>query len=132
MGIIGRLHVGVLALCILTGNARAQTDEAVVLEYGCRDLVAVGAIKNVSSTELSSPDDPLGKSKFSMEVSLRKVLKGIEPRRKIPATGIAHGQLREDEDFLVVLSPMAGGGYVLTSAALWHVHPRPILAKKCY
>lgn len=123
---------GAFALIFLTASVVARSDEgAVLVEYGCTDLVAIGRVKTLNFDEVSLPDNLLGNGRFWMDVSFKKILRGKEGRSGVRATQIAHAQLREDRDFIVVLSPMEIGAYTLKSAHLWKQHPRPTLAKNC-
>lgn len=120
------------ALLFLAAPSIAQSsNQAAVVKYGCTDLVAIGRIKTLNFDELSLPDDLLGNGRFWMDVTLKKIFRGKERRSGVPATQIAHAQLRQDRDFIIVLSPMESGAYTLKSAHLWKQHPRPILAKTC-
>lgn len=121
-----------LVLCLLATPAVSRSEHRVqVVDFGCRDLVAIGRIRTLKFDDLSLPDDLLGHGRFWMDVSLKKVLKGKERRSGVPTTQIAHAQLREDRDFLVVLSPMENGAYSLKSAQLWKQRPKPVLSKSC-
>jgi hypothetical protein len=114
--------------CALTGCAGHrlyEKPEAEVVSHGCNDVVVIGRVKTVDGIVL---DDWL--SRFSVRVTIKRVLRGRESRRVVPANRIAHGQLVDDRDFLLALSP-AGGGYTLERATLWDVRPRPVIADPC-
>jgi hypothetical protein len=66
-----------------------------------------------------------------MGVKIKRVVHGKEARSVVPAQAVAHAQIRDDIDFLMVLRPAEQGSYVLTSAAIWKDRPRPRLALAC-
>src|SRR3546814_20366557 len=45
-------------------------------------------------------------------------------RHIVPASAIAHAQIRDDRDFLAVLRPDGEGGYTLMTANLWAYRPK--------
>lgn len=105
-------------------------EEAQVLEHSCNDVVAVGRIQTLSYTDVTAESDILGRGRFSMRIVVKRVFRGHLPQRSVTAFRIAHGQLRSDRDFLVVLSPEEGG-YTLKHATLWNDHTRPKVAAQC-
>ena len=118
-----------LAGCVTT----REQEEDHALEYGCNDLVAIGRIATSSIAEHpnADPNDPLSGwlSEYGLEVHLKRVIRGSEKRATVPATRIAHAQIRSDRDFLVVLSPIQGNGYTLRTAALTSYRPK--LSEPC-
>lgn len=72
---------------------------------------------------------PGWRSEYGLEVHIKHVVRGTERRRVVPANGISHTQIRDDKDFLAVLSPRQGGGYFLETAAL--IRYRPKLREPC-
>lgn len=102
-----------------------------VMGYGCGDVVALGRIETTSYEDLTTADDILVRGRFSLRVTIKRVLRGREDRKIVSASRIAHGQLVSNRNFLMVLSPIANGGYSLTRAVLWRSRPRPLLAEQC-
>lgn len=119
------------ALLCSSAALATEEDEPYVLEYSCKDVVAVARINTLSYTDMASEDDLLGHGRFAMRISIKKVLRGTEGRRIVFASQIAHAQLVENRDFVVVLTPRDGGEYTLTRASLWKQKPRPIVAASC-
>lgn len=120
-----------LAGCTTIGAAEPATE----LAYSCGDLVVVGRVRTLSSAEvpnaLNSDFLPNWNSRNQLQVQIKRIIRGSEPRRAVPATQISHGQMRDDRDFLVVLKPTAGGAYHLETAALWNERPIPRLVEPC-
>jgi hypothetical protein len=110
--------------------AYARDYQAVTVEYGCQDVVVIGRIRTLSYTDLTTSDDILGHGQFSMRVDVKRLVRGRLPQRSVAVSRIAHGQLRNDRDFLVVMSP-AEGEYTLKSAALWGPRPHPRVSDHC-
>lgn len=119
----------VLSLSVASAAAGSEPPE--VVEYGCADVVVIGRVETVNYTDISDPDDLLGHGRFDMQIAIKRVLRGKEDRRVVPASHIAHGQLRDDRDFLMVLSPLNDGNYSLASASLWRSQPRPAVSQQC-
>ena len=113
-----------LVACVATQD-RQQAEE---LQYDCDDLVVIGRIVTLDAQALRSldPHDPLPgwQSKYNLGVRIKRVVKGSERRSVVSATGISHAQIRDDKDFLIVMSPDADGGFILQTAALMQYRPR--------
>ena len=118
--------------CVVGCTAIDIEQPADNLPYRCSDLVVVGRVVTLSGESIAEPTPlPNWESKWQLLVSIKRLVRGSELRAVIPATAISHSTIRSDRDFLVVLTPAEGGGYVLTTAALWNVTPSPRLAKSC-
>ncbi len=122
-----------LALILFGCATTYDRDGGSDLEYGCNDLVVIGRIVTSSISKLPStdPNDPLPGwlGEFGLQVHIKRVIQGSEHRAIVPATLIAHGQIRGDRDFLIVLRPVQGNGYTLRAAAL--KSNRPKLSEPC-
>lgn len=120
-----------LAGCATIGAAEPATE----LAYSCDDLVVIGRVRTLSSEGVPNPPNsdflPNWNSRNQLQVRIKRILRGSEPRRVVPASHIVHGQMRDDRDFLMVLKPTAGGAYQLETAALWNERPRPRLFEPC-
>lgn len=66
---------------------------------------------------------------YTLRIHIRRVVRGNEHRRVVPAVATAHAQIRNDRDFLMVLTPDQTGGYALATASLWR--NRPALSEPC-
>jgi len=118
-----RLNASLLLLCFLPGCATAEPSHG--LEFGCGDLAVVGRIKTLGTAAIEGSDPRSGwQSAYQLEVQIKRVVHGSEPRVAVPATTIAHAQIRNDRDFLIVLTPDGKGGYSLARASLWQYRPR--------
>jgi hypothetical protein len=129
-----RSRLAPLLAFLLIGCATTRDrDGSRALEYGCSDLVVIGRVATSSIAEHPSadPNDPLPGwlSEYGLQVHIKRVIRGSEQRATVPATGVAHGQIRSDRDFLVVLSPVNGNGYTLRTAALTSYRPK--LSEPC-
>ena len=102
------------------------------LAYGCNDLVVIGRIATLGGTAMPDADPlPNWRSEWQLQVKIERVIRGVERRTVVPATGVSHAQIRGDRDFLAVLRPIEGGAYSLETAALWDDGPRPRLIEPC-
>jgi len=123
---------GALVLFFASACSTFDVDEpGEVITYACNDVVAIGQVKTESYTDLSSEDDLPGHGRFQMQVTIKRVLRGTETRRIVPASRIAHGQLVANRDFLLVLSPEGRQSYSLSSATPSRTRPRPVLGQSC-
>jgi hypothetical protein len=122
------LFVGCLAGCATTQDDESQNK----LPYGCSDLVVVGRVVTLAGETLPEPAPlPNWQSRWRLQVKIRQVLRGAERRTVVPATSVSHAQIRDDKDFLVVLTPNENGSYAIGTAALWDRKPRPRPAEPC-
>ena len=125
-----RLSFTLLIGFFITSCATYVVDEQAVVEHGCDDVVVLGRAKTLSYSLLERESDSIGFSLFKFEITVKRVLYGSEPRRVVNASSIAHGHLRDDLDFIFVLTPSAGD-YEIESGTIWKMRPRPVLAKVC-
>jgi hypothetical protein len=118
-----RLIASLLLLCFLPGCVTAEP--APILEFGCSDVAVVGRIKTLGQAAVQGSDPlPNWQSAYQLQVQIKRVVRGGERRRVVPATAIAHAQIRDDRDFLIVLTPDGKGGYSLATASLWQYRPK--------
>lgn len=99
------------------------------ITYGCDELVVVGRVRTVGYTDLTTKDDVLGHGRYSMEVAVKRVLRGRETRRVLPVVGYSHGQMRDDADFWLVLAHTEDGSYSVRTGNLTRIPYK--LAQKC-
>ena len=111
-----------LALAIWPTPGLAQLTPSppatVQVSYGCDEVVAIGRVETVGYVDLTQPGEPLGRGRYDMQLTIKYLLRGQEHRRVVPVSGDAHGQMRNDADFWLVLTPTPDGGYVLRTANL--------------
>ncbi len=100
------------------------------LEYGCDDVVVIGRMKTIAYTPVDDTEDVLGDAVWKLTIRIKEVVHGEESRRNIPATGVAHAQMLDDVDFLIVLMPFEAGVYGIRTAAVWDAGLN--LASRCY
>lgn len=64
--------------------------------YGCSDLVVVGRISTTSGYRIPDNDAvfPNWRSRWQLRVQIKRVIRGSETRRIVPATAISHAQIR--------------------------------------
>lgn len=123
-----------LLLCMAAACAPPEVQHrsyAIMLPYGCKDLVVVGRLVTRSGETFTPPDGLLGRSRWQMNVQIKQLLRGAEQRLTVPASGVSHAPPRSDRDFLAVLSPTDSGSYVLKTATLWDERPPPTLVEPC-
>lgn len=86
-----------------------------IVEYGCEDVVLLGRVKSITySDEISEEERCLyttdgecitWRGLYELDVAVKRVFVGNEPRKNIPVFYIAHGEIRSDVDFVFVLTP---------------------------
>jgi hypothetical protein len=119
----------VFILPVLVGAGNASTpDGNEPVAYGCGEVVVVGRVKTVAYADLTSGGDVLGHDRYDMQLRIKRVLRGKETRRVVPVSGFSHGQLREDVDLWLVLTP-ANGAYAIRTGNLARIPHR--FASKC-
>ena len=117
-----------LLLCFLSGCVTAQPVSP--LEFSCGDVVVVGRIKTVGATPVQGSDPlPNWLSEYQLQIQIKRIIRGSEHRRVVPASVTAHAQIRGDRDFLIVLTPDGAGGYALATADLMQFRPK--LSESC-
>jgi len=121
-----------LTAALFSLAAASAGQDAGVVDWRCEDVVVIGRVETIAYTDMSGPDDILGHGRFDMRIRVKRNLRGGETPPTLAVSRIAHGQLRQDLDFLLVLTPGADDApYVLQSAAVWGARPRPKLADRC-
>lgn len=122
---------GALANALL-GNQATSDDDIRVLPYKCRDLVVVGRVKNEGYVDLPDDGHILGRARFAVTIKVKKVVWGRVEKQFISAVSVAHSQMREDKDFLMVLSRTNGGAYEVRTAQLQQDNPKAKLTERCH
>ena len=118
-----RSNFWLFLLCSSTGCATPQS--VPILKFGCEDVAVVGRIKTVGESAVKDADPlPNWRSAYQLRIQIKRVIRGSEHRRIVPATVIAHAQIRDDRDFLILLKPDGAGGYSLVTASLWEYRPK--------
>ena len=115
-------------ICLLTAacttGPNSNFDEG-PLAYGCSDLVVVGRLANKGSEQVISDGDILGHGWMTADLRVVRMVVGERPAASIPVTYFAHTYMREDRDFMFVLSPQSdANGYVIAEADLMSNSPR--------
>ena len=115
-----------MASCVT--NDPISTEDR-TLAYGCDDVVVIGHVRNGSYSPIKDGDDILGRGKVTATIRVRKVVKGPKLPPLIPANYVAHGEMREDRNFMLVLSRACDGTFSIQTGQLMPVRPR--LAVRC-
>jgi hypothetical protein len=118
---------------VIGGCSTLNAEPPNELPYGCNELVVIGQIATLGEESISDADAslPNWRSEWQLSIKIKRIVRGVEQRSVVPATGISHAQIRGDRDFLVVLRPVDGGTYALETATLWDVRPRSRLTEPC-
>jgi len=118
-----------LALLLVGCTIPQYLEDRPELPYSCNDLVIVGRIATLNITGHAGTDAnapfPDWLNEYSLQVRVKRVIRGSEQRSVVAAIRVAHGQIRPDKDFLIVLSPLQGDRFSLSSAALMSNRPTP-------
>ncbi len=118
-------------VCLMFGGSSAlsQTFDERILAFGCDDVVVVGRVKNGDYHHVDDPNDILGHGWVDAKLSVRRVIKGRVNGRSVPVRYFAHTYMRDDRDFMFVLSRQPDGSIVIDTGQLMSAHPK--LAKRC-
>jgi hypothetical protein len=108
----------------------SSPEERSTLEHECSDIVVIGRAKTLSYSEMDTENGILRRSIFKIEIRIKRVLYGSEKRKIVNATGVSHGQMREDKDFVFILRPN-NGDYQIITAALEYLNPRIASTGQC-
>ena len=91
----------------------------------CGDLAVIGRVETLGRQAETAPTPlPGWQSRYDLQIRIKKVVRGAESKKAVPATAIAHAQPRGDADFLLVLTPDNHGGYVIKTAQVNSLRPR--------
>lgn len=118
------------AICLLVSCNTYTEEELVPLDYDCDDVVVIGRAEVTSYTSKTTPDDILGHGVFELNITIKQLRHGDEPRKIVPAFYHAHNEARDDKDLLFVLSP-TGERYEVVNIMLWDGVAKRVLAKSC-
>lgn len=124
----GRL-VTVCTCLLLSSCAAMDADHDGPIAYACNEVVVVGRVHTIGAEDASAEGDLLGHGIYSMQITVKRVLRGEERRRVLPASGYSHSPMRQDADFWMVLVPAPDGGYMIRTANLTRLPYR--LAPAC-
>jgi len=118
----------IIAACALSSCATPES--ATWLEVDCGEIAVVGRVATLHRHSTDNPGFlPNWVSAYDLEIRIKRVLKGKERRRRVRASVEAHAQIRDDRDFLIVMTPDGNGSYILKTAAL--IKNRPKLVPTC-
>ena len=123
------LLLAVAALAPLCARAQAVSIEDRTLSYGCGDTVVVGRIKNGDYTPVQEDEDIIGHGWIDAHIRVKRHLKGVKVPTWLPIRYYAHTHIRDDRDFMFVLSGNGGDGFEIKHAQLMSV--RPIVPAEC-
>ncbi len=114
---------------IVSTRAEATTDEDRTLPFACGDVVVVGTVYNRKIDAIEDQGEALGHGLASATIHLRRVIRGPKMPSLIPANYLAHAYLRENQEFMLVLSKGDDGRFSIETGQLMSAHPR--LATRC-
>lgn len=126
MKIIGPLLLASLMTVACTTFSSADDR---ILQYGCDDIVLIGRLKNEDYEAAYIEDDLLGHGWATGRIKVRKVVKGKDIPSFVPIRYFAHTYVREDREFMFVLSRSDSNLFRVETAQLLSARPR--LAAKC-
>lgn len=113
--------LAIAALTSACATVQSATIEDRTLSHGCSDTIVVGRIKN--------DEDILGHGWIDAHAEVKRLVRGGEVPSSLPIKYYAHTYMREDRDFMLVLSGSHSAGFELRHAQLMSVRPR--IAAKC-
>ena len=120
-----RVAVSVLLGCALLNACAAfqgRGESNRVLPFGCNDIAVVGKIRNGSYTAV---DDGglLGRGWTTARISVFRVVRGNRLPSSLTVRYISHAAMREDADFLFVLTPVADSQFEIATAQRMSIDP---------
>jgi integration host factor subunit beta len=98
------------------------------LAYGCSDIVAVGSVTNRAYEPVGNNGDLIGHGWISATLHVRRTIRGATLPAALPVRYLAHTNMRQDRDFMLVLK-RGGAGYEIAAGQL--MSARPLLASHC-
>ena len=110
------------AACVTASPASLEDR---TLSYGCNDIVAVGNIENAAYAPSPSDNDLIGRGWITAKLHVRRTVRGGPLPPRLPVRYFAHTYMREDRDFMFVLTA-ADGGLEVATAQLMSAHPRAV------
>lgn len=128
-----RQIVLLILLCLSTAGVPARAADEVIA--GCGDLAVIGRIRTTGESAIvepkASPDEWQSgwRSRYHLQIRIKQVVRGAERRRVVSATVVSHARIRDDIDFLIMLTPDGNGSYRLSSAT--PMESRPSISQNC-
>ncbi len=130
----------VFASLLLAACATDRETTHTNVEYGCKDVVFLGRVVSVDHNDNIPDKDRCiytsdgecleWRARYDLEISVKQVLRGSESNSVVSASYIAHGQIRDDLDFMFVLTP-AADGYDMKEAHISDRFSQNTLADTC-
>lgn len=119
----------VAALTPLCARAQPATIEDRMLSYGCEDTIVVGRIRNGDYAPVHDEEDIIGHSWIDAQIKVKRVVRGARQPSWLPIRYFAHTHIRDDRDFMFVLSGDSVAGFEIKQAQLMAV--RPMIRANC-
>lgn len=126
-----RLLVLALTACLSSGACAtwsAAGPEDRTLPFGCNDVVVVARVANGAYTPVETSDDVIGRGWVSATLRVRRLVRGAPVPPVLSVRYFAHGRMREDRDFMLVLK-RTDSGFEIATGQLMSSRPRP--ARRC-
>ena len=118
-----------VVLTPVCANAQSATIEDRTLSYGCSDIVVVGRIQNGDYSSVHDDEDILGHGRIDAHIKVKRIVRGANLPSSLPIKYYAHTYMRENRDFMFVLSGNGMVGFEIKHAQLMSV--RPIIPAQC-
>ena len=129
--LVMRLLVLALTTCLFTGACAtwpAAGPEDRTLPFGCNDVVVVARVANGAHSPVETSDDVIGRGWVSATLRVRRLVRGAPVPPVLSVRYSAHGRMREDRDFMLVLK-RTDSGFEIATGQLMSQRPRP--ARRC-
>ena len=117
------------ALTLLCARAQPATIEDRTLSYGCEDIIVVGRIRNGGYAPVHDDEDVIGHGWIDAHIKVKRLVKGAKQPSWLPIRYFAHTHIRDDRDFMFVLSGDSVAGFEIKQAQLMAV--RPMIRANC-
>lgn len=122
-----RTIIALSAAAVASGCATVFSEnvEDRTLSYGCSEIVAIGRLENGAYEASHSADDLIGHGWTNATLHVRRVVSGGAVPTILPVRYWAHTYMRDDRDFMFVLTPV-DQGFEIATAHLMSARPRAV------
>ena len=117
-----------MVLSAACATAPQAAVESRTLAFACNDIIVVGRVENDTYQSVENENGLFGRGWISANVRVRDLMRGTGIPSVLPVKYLAHTQMREDRDFMLVLN-QTSSGYEIKSGQLMSL--RPLLASRC-
>jgi len=119
------IALATIAMTSACATVSSETLEDKTLPYGCSDIVAIGRLENGAYEASDSANDLIGHGWINATLHVRRVVSGGTVPTNLPVRYFAHTYMRDDRDFMFVLTPV-DQAFEIATAQLMSARPRAV------